>query len=404
MNISIDRDFPILTRSVYGKRLVYLDSAASTQKPKQVLDRMTQFYTQDYANIHRGVHFLSQRATEHFESARRSVARFINAPSEQEIIFVRGATEGINLIAHSFARAFLKAGDEVILTAMEHHSNIVPWQMMREEFGIVLKVLPVSARGELCLDELPKLFSERTKLLSVTHVSNALGTVNPIARIIASAHEHSVPVLVDGCQAVAHQMVDVQALDADFYVFSAHKMYGPTGIGVVYGRKRLLNLMPPYQGGGDMIVSVSFDKTEYADLPHRFEAGTPAIVEAIGLDAAIGYIRQIGFDAIAAHEDEILAYALQSLSALHYVRLIGTPTTRRGVISFVLDGIHPHDAGTILDRSGIAVRVGHHCAQPLMEQFDVPATIRASFGLYNTTKDVDALIVGLQHVYDLLGR
>ena len=396
-------DFPVLARTVYGKKLVFLDSAASPQKPRAVIDAERHFYEEEYANVHRGVYWLSQRATDAFEGARETVRRFLNARSTREIVFTRGGTEGINLVAQSFGRAFLKPGDEVLITHLEHHANIVPWQLLAEDRGIVLRVAPIDDRGELIWDEFVKMIGPRTRLISVAHVSNALGTILPVAEIVRLARERGIATLIDGCQAVAHKAVDVQALGCDFYVFSGHKLYGPTGIGVLYGRAERLEAMPPWQGGGDMIRSVTFEKTEYADLPWKFEAGTPHIAGAIGLGAAIDYVTAQGLPAIGAHEDSLLAYATERLSSLNSVRIIGTAPARASVISFTLEGVHPHDVGTILDREGIAVRVGHHCAQPVMDRFGVPATARASFGLYNTHEDVDALVAGLGKVVEIFG-
>ncbi len=397
----VRRDFPILEQQVYGHRLVYLDNAATSQKPLAVIDVISRYYERGNANIHRGVHYLSEHATEEHEAARRTVRSFLNAADKREIIFVRSATEGINLVAQTYGRTHVGAGDEVLLTAMEHHSNIVPWQMLCEEKGAHLRVVPINDRGELLMEELPKLLSERTKLLAVTHISNALGTINPLRKIIEIAHQHNVPVVVDGAQAVSHIKVDVQELDADFYVFSGHKVYAPTGIGVLYGKRALLEEMPPYQGGGDMIRSVTFEKTLYNDLPYKFEAGTPNIGGAIGLGAAIDYINHLGMENIAAHEHDLLGYATESLSAIPGVRIIGTAAQKAAVISFIIEGIHPHDIGTILDREGIAVRTGHHCAQPVMQRFRIPATARASFALYNTRAEVDALVKGIEKVMEV---
>jgi cysteine desulfurase/selenocysteine lyase len=397
----VRRDFPILEQQVYGHRLVYLDNAATSQKPLAVIDVISRYYERGNANIHRGVHYLSEHATEEHEAARRTVRSFLNAADKREIIFVRSATEGINLVAQTYGRTHVGAGDEVLLTAMEHHSNIVPWQMLCEEKEAHLRVVPINDRGELLMEELPKLLSERTKLLAVTHISNALGTINPLRKIIEIAHQHNVPVVVDGAQAVPHRKVDVQELDADFYVFSGHKVYAPTGIGVLYGKRALLEEMPPYQGGGDMIRSVTFEKTLYNDLPYKFEAGTPNIGGAIGLGAAIDYINHLGIENIAAHEHDLLTHATESLSAIPGVRIIGTAAQKAAVISFIIEGIHPHDIGTILDREGIAVRTGHHCAQPVMQRFRIPATARASFALYNTRAEVDALVKGIEKVKEV---
>lgn len=399
----VRRDFPILGRRVNGKKLVYLDNAATSQKPNSVIRAISRYYKQENANIHRGVHYLSGLATEEHEQARQSVREFLNAADQREIIFVRGTTEAINLVAQSYGRANVGAGDEVLITAMEHHSNIVPWQMLCEEKGAHLKVAPINDRGELILDEFQKLLGPRTKIVAVTHVSNALGTVNPVKRVIEMAHALNIPVLIDGAQAVPHLSVDVQALDCDFYAFSGHKLYGPTGIGVLYGKAALLEAMPPYQGGGEMIRSVTFAKTTYNDLPFKFEAGTPDIAGAIGLHAAIQYVNGLGLNRVAAHEHELLAYATEALSAMDGVRLIGTAAEKAGVLSFVLDDIHPHDIGTILDQEGIAIRTGHHCAQPVMERFGIPATARASFAVYNTKEEVDALAAGIRRVQEVFG-
>ncbi|MGQ0663131.1 MAG: SufS family cysteine desulfurase [Pseudomonadota bacterium] len=394
----VREDFPILAQKIYGRPLVFLDSAASAQKPRAVVDAVRRCYETEYANIHRGVYYLSQQATERFEAARETVRRYLNAREPREIVFVRGATEAINLVAHSYGRRFLGEGDEVVLSAMEHHSNIVPWQMLREEKGIVLRVAPIDDAGEFLLEDYERLLNARTKLVAVTHVSNALGTITPVGDIVRLAHAHGAAVLIDGCQAVPHLAVDVQALDCEFYVFSGHKLYGPSGTGALYGKARLLEAMPPYQGGGDMISSVTFEKTEYNVIPHKFEAGTPNIEGPIGLGAAIDYVSRLGLDRISAHEQELLAYATARLRQINDLRLIGTAKEKCGVVSFALGQIHPHDVGTILDRRGIAVRTGHHCAQPVMDRFGVPATVRASFGLYNTTQDVDALLDGLGEV------
>ena len=388
-------DFPILGTNARGKPLVFLDSAASAQKPRAVLDAMQRFYETSYANVHRGVYELSERATQAFEGVRSQVARFIGAAEAREIVFVRGTTEAINLVAHGLARTTLGPGDEVLITAMEHHSNIVPWQMACAERGARLRVVGIDDRGDLVLPELDKLLGPRTKLLALTHVSNALGTVNPVREIVKLAHERGVPVLLDGAQAVPHQRVDLQELGCDFYAFSSHKLFGPTGVGVLYGRADRLEALPPYQGGGDMILSVRFEASTYQGIPYKFEAGTPDIAGVIGLGAAIDYVSRLGLDAIAAHEHELLGYANESLSRVPGLRLIGTAREKVAVISFVLEGIHAHDVGTILDQHGVAVRTGHHCAQPVMERYGIPATVRASFALYNTRADVDALVRGL---------
>jgi cysteine desulfurase/selenocysteine lyase len=397
----VRKDFPILERTVHGRPLAFLDSAASAQKPRVVLEAMNDFYTRSYANIHRGVYELSLRATEAFEAARETCRAFLNADAAREIVFVRGATEGINLVARSFGRSRVSAGDEVLITHMEHHSNIVPWQMLCAETGASLRVAPIDDRGALVVPEFERLLSSRTKLAAVAHVSNALGTVNPVRELVAACHARGVPVLVDGAQAVPHQRVDVRELGCDFYVFSGHKVFGPTGIGVLWGRAEHLEAMPPWQGGGDMILSVRFEETLYADIPHKFEAGTPDIAGAIGLAAALDYVTGLGLDAIAAHEAELLAYATAALERLPGLRLIGTAPHKASVLSFVLDGIHPHDVGTVLDQRGVAVRTGHHCAQPVMERFGVPATTRASLALYNDRADVDALVAGLAHVREV---
>lgn len=396
-------DFPVLQQQVHGKPLVYLDNAATTQKPRQVIECIERYYRWDNANIHRGVHQLSERATRAYEEARNKVQRFINAAHREEIVFARGTTEAINLVAQSFGRSRLQAGDEILLSHMEHHSNIVPWQLLCEQTGAVLKVVPINDAGELLLDEYEKRLSSRTRLVAMTHASNALGTVNPVQEIVKLAHARGVPVLLDGAQAVPHMPVDVQELDCDFFAFSGHKMIGPTGIGVLYGKRKWLEAMPPYQGGGDMILSVSFDKTLYNDLPYKFEAGTPHISGAIGLGAAVDYLEALGMEHVAAYEQELSAYAVEILAQIPGLRLIGTAQEKVGVLSFALEGVHPHDIGTILDHEGIAIRTGHHCAQPVMERFGVPATARASFALYNTKAEVDALAAGIKRVGELLG-
>jgi cysteine desulfurase/selenocysteine lyase len=400
----VRRDFPILSQMVYGKPLVYFDSAASAQKPVAVIDSIRRTYETEYANVHRGVHYMSQRATDAMEASREKIRAFLNAAEVREIIFVRGATEGINLVAASWGRRNLKAGDEIILSQMEHHSNIVPWQLIAEQTGAAIKVVAVTDAGELDMESYASLLGARTRMVALTHVSNALGTVTPIAEIIRMAHEHGALALVDGCQAAPHMPVDVRALDADFYVFSGHKLYGPSGIGVLYGKAALLEAMPPYQGGGEMIDTVTFEKTTYADLPFKFEAGTPNIADAIALGAAVDYLNGLGFDSIAVHEDDLLAYATQELSRINSLRIIGTAAEKAAIVSFVLDDVHPHDVGTILDREGIAVRTGHHCAQPIMERYDVAATVRASFGLYNTRAEIDALVRALGRVQEIFGR
>jgi len=387
----IRRDFPILRQQSHGHPLVFLDSAASAQKPQQVIDAMSEFYSRDYANIHRGVYELSQRATQAFEAAREKVRAFLNAGAAREIVFVRGTTEAINLVAMTHGREHVRAGDEILITAMEHHSNIVPWQLLCEDRGANLVVAPIDDDGALMLGEFEKLLSPRTRMVAVTHVSNALGSVNPVREITRLARERGVPVLIDGAQAVPHGRIDVRELDCDFYAFSSHKLFGPTGIGVLYGRSELLESMPPYQGGGEMILTVSFEKSTWAEIPHKFEAGTPDIAAAVGLGAALDYLGEIGFDRIAAHERDLLEYGTALLEAIPGLRLIGTAADKAAVLSFVLDGVHPHDVGTILDQEGIAVRTGHHCAQPVMERFEVPATTRASVALYNTRAELDAL-------------
>ncbi len=394
-------DFPILATEVHGKPLVYLDNAATSQKPRAVIDAIMRYYQGTNANVHRGVHHLSEVATEDYEGARRTVQQFINAPHIHEIIFVRGTTEGINLVAQTFGRTRIGAGDEVLITGLEHHSNIVPWQILCQEKGAKLRVAPINDDGELLLDEFAKLLGPKTKLAAVTHVSNALGTINPLKRMIELAHSHGVPVLVDGAQAVPHMKVDVQALDCDFYTFSGHKVYGPTGIGVLYGKTALLESMPPYQGGGDMISSVTFDKTTYNKLPYKFEAGTPDIAGVIGLGAALKYVNSLGIENIGAHEHDLLEYATQKLLAIPGVRIIGTAKEKAAVISFVIEGAHPHDIGTILDQEGIAIRTGHHCSQPIMDRFGIPATARASFAMYNTRAEIDALVRGIAKVREV---
>ncbi len=402
-------DFPVLARTVHdrkgrpGKPLVYLDSAASAQKPRQVIEAMTRFLEEDYSNIHRGVHFLSQTATDQFEAVRVKVARFLNAPSERCIVFTRSATEAINLVAASYGRAFLSEGDEVILSIMEHHANIVPWQLLQAEKGIRIKVVPADERGVLDLDAFAGLLSDRTRLVALTHCSNVLGTVNPAKAIAAMAHARGVPVLFDGSQAVVHGPVDVQDIDADFYVFTGHKLYGPTGIGVLYGRYDLLKRMPPYQGGGDMIEAVSFSGTSFKPPPSRFEAGTPPITEVIGLGAAIDYVEALGREAIAAHEHELLAYATRRLETIEGLRILGTAPGKGPIVSFTLEGVHPHDLGTIVDQYGVAVRVGRHCAEPLSERYGVGATARASFALYNTRDEADALVSSVIAVKEFFG-
>ena len=391
-------DFPILSREVYGKPLVYLDNGATTQKPRTVVDAITQEYYSVNANVHRGVHYLSQEATKLHEASRERVRQFIGAASTQEVIFTRGTTEAINLLAASFGEAFLREGDEVIVSAMEHHSNIVPWQLLEQRKGIRLRVIPITDRGEICMDEYVKLFNERTRLVSVMHVSNVLGTVNPIREMIRIAHAHDVPFAVDGAQSVPHIAVNVQDLDADFYAFSAHKVYGPTGIGVLYGKQQWLDRMPPYQGGGEMIQTVSFERTTFNELPYKFEAGTPDYIGTTALMHALDYVSALGMDNIAAHEKALTDYALEQLRLIPGMRIIGEAEERGAVISFNVGDIHPSDLGTLLDRLGIAVRTGHHCAQPLMQRMGIPGTVRASFALYNTKEEVDALVAAVDRV------
>jgi cysteine desulfurase/selenocysteine lyase len=398
---AIRDDFPILRESARGKPLVYLDNAATTQKPQVVLDRLTRYYLHENANVHRGVHYLSERATDAYEDARRAVCRFLHAADSKEIVFVRGTTEAINLVAQSYGQTRVGPGDEVLITAMEHHSNIVPWQMLCEQKRARLRVVPMTDEGELRLDEYERLLSERTKIVAVVHVSNALGTINPVQHIARLAHERGVPVLVDGAQAVAHMPVDVQALGCDFYAFSGHKVFGPTGIGVLYARAALLDAMPPYQGGGDMISSVTFERTLYNVVPYKFEAGTPNIAGALGLAAALEYAEAAGLERIAAYERDLLAYGTDALSQIQGLRLTGTAADKAGILAFVLEGIHPHDIGTILDREGVAVRAGHHCCQPLMERLGVSATARASLALYNTREEIDRLAAAIEKVREV---
>jgi cysteine desulfurase/selenocysteine lyase len=399
----IRRDFPILHQQVHGKPLVYLDNAATTQKPLAVIEAISNYYRHDNSNIHRGVHTLSERATEAYEKVRAAAQKFLNAARSKEIIFVRGTTEAINLVAQTYGRKNVGSGDEVLITAMEHHSNIVPWQLLCEEKGAKLRVAPINDSGELLLDEFEKLLSPKTKIVAIGHLSNALGTINPVREIVRMAHARNIPVLVDGAQAAPRMQVDVQELDCDFYALSGHKLYGPTGIGVLYGKAELLEAMPPFQGGGDMIASVTFEKTVYNRLPYKFEAGTPNIADTIGLGAAIEYLNALGLEQIEQHETDLLNYATQVVGAIRGVRLVGTAKEKAGVLSFVMDEIHPHDIGTILDREGIAVRTGHHCAQPVMQRFNIPATARASFGLYNTHEEIDALVAGIHKVQEVMG-
>lgn len=394
----IRADFPILKQQVHGKPLVYFDNAASSQMPQPVIDRLVRYQTTQHANINRAVHYLSELATNEYEEARRKLQRFINAREEREVIFTSGTTDAINLVMHGYGRKFIQAGDEIILTTLEHHANIVPWQMLAEEKGAKIRVVPINDSGELLLEEYQKLFNERTRFVGVMHVSNALGTINPIKQMIAFAHARGVPVLVDGAQAVPHMKVDVQDLDCDFYAFSGHKMCGPTGIGVLYGKAEQLERMQPYKGGGDMILSVTFAKTTYNTIPHKFEAGTPPIAAAIGLGAAVDYLSAIGMERIAAHEHALLDYATAQIKQLPSVRIIGNARNKAAVISFAIDGVHPHDIGTLLNQEGIAVRTGHHCAQPVMQRYNVAATSRASFAFYNTMAEVDALITGIRTV------
>lgn len=400
---TVRADFPILHREIHGKPLAYLDNAASSQKPRQVMEAMNEAYETYYSNVHRGVHSLSQRSTEAFEAGREKAASYLNAGSSDEIVFTRGGTEGINLVAASFGRKFLKAGDEIVLTVMEHHSNIIPWQLLCEEVGAAIKVAPIDDDGNFLMEDYAALLSPRTKVVAFPHISNALGTILPAAEMIRMAHDVGAVALVDGCQSAPHMTIDVQALDADFYVFSGHKVYGPSGIGVLYGKAALLSAMPPYQGGGEMISTVSFEGSTYKDAPHRFEAGTPAIAEAIGLGAALDYVTSVGLDNIAAHEAGLTHYAMERLSRIEGLRLIGTARDKTGILSFTMDCAHAHDIGTIVDRAGVAVRAGHHCAQPLMDRFDVAATARASFGLYNTRAEVDALADSLAWVREIFG-
>lgn len=391
-------DFPILSRTVYGKPLVYLDNGATTQKPRAVVDAITEEYYSVNANVHRGVHFLSQRATELHEASRETVRRFINARSTNEIVFTRGTTESINLLAYSYGEACMKAGDEVLLSTMEHHSNIVPWQLLQARKGIVLKVIPMNDRGELLLDAYEKLFTERTRLVCVAHVSNVLGTVNPVKDMARTAHSHGVPILIDGAQSIPHMPVDVQELDADFYVFSGHKVYGPTGVGVLYGKEDWLDRLPPYQGGGEMIQHVSFERTTFNELPFKFEAGTPDYIGTTGLARALDYVTALGMDRIAAYEHDLTEYATRQLKQVPGMRIFGEAPEKGSVISFLVGNIHHFDMGTLLDRLGIAVRTGHHCAQPLMQRLGIEGTVRASFGLYNTREEVDALVAGVERV------
>jgi len=399
----IRKDFPILKQKVHGKPLVYFDNGATSQKPQQVIDALSRYYSAENSNIHRGVHDLSERATAAYETAREKIRAFINAPTDKEIIFVRGTTEAINLVAQSYGRSFLKTGDEIIVSAMEHHSNIVPWQILCEQVGAYLRVIPINHDGEILMDEYRRLLNERTKLVSVTHVSNALGTVVPVKEIVALAHQRGVPVLLDGAQAVPHLKVDVQDLGCDFYAFSGHKVFGPTGVGVLYGRAEMLEKMPPYQSGGDMISLVTFEKTHYNVLPYKFEAGTPNIAGGIGLGAALDYLDGLDWQQVEAHERQLLSYATDRLSKIDAVRIIGTAEEKAGVVSFVIDHVHAHDVGTILDQEGVAIRAGHHCAMPVMQRFGVPATARASFAFYNTTAEIDVMVQAIHRVLKVFG-
>lgn len=398
----IRKDFPILDTKVYGKKLVYFDNAATTQKPKQVLAVLEDYYTGYNSNVHRGVHLLSQQATAAYENARKKVAAFINAAHSYEVIFTKGTTDGINLIASSFGRKFLNAGDSIVISAMEHHSNIVPWQMICEERGAILKVIPMDKNGVLQMELLPSLLDERVKLVSLNYVSNSLGTINPVREVIRQAHTLDIPVMIDAAQAIQHLPVDVQELDVDFMVFSGHKLYGPTGIGVLYGKEKWLNLLPPYQGGGDMIKTVTFEKTIYNELPYKFEAGTPDMSGAIGLGAAIDYVSEIGLDVIATIEDELLTYGLAQLAEIEGIQFIGMAENRASVISFLLEGIHPYDLGELLDKQGIAIRTGHHCTEPIMDFFGIPGTCRASFSFYNTKAEIDLLVAGIKRAAAIL--
>ena len=394
-------DFPILRQTVNGNPLVYLDNGATSQKPQSIIDAIVNYYTTTNSNVHRGVHTLSQQATDGYEGARAKIQKFINAGDEKEVIYTRNTTEGINLVAHSYGRKNIGPGDDIIVSNMEHHSNIVPWQMLCEENGANLLVVPIDDTGELIMDEYQKMLSPKTKLVSITHVSNALGTILPAKQIVKMAHDVGSPVLLDGAQAVPHMPVDMQDIDCDFYVFSGHKLFGPTGIGVLYGKSEYLEAMPPFLGGGEMIKSVTFEKTIYNDLPYKFEGGTPDISGAIGLGAAIDYVTNLGFDQIMAHEDELLRYGTEALSAIDGVRIVGTAVDKAGILSFVMDKAHPHDIGTILDEQGIAIRTGHHCAQPVMQRFQIPATARASFAFYNNKEDIDALVKGIDRVIEV---
>ncbi|MDX2029874.1 MAG: cysteine desulfurase [Blastocatellia bacterium] len=397
----IRQDFPILRREVNGRPLVYLDSAATSQKPQVVIDRISRYYAEENANVHRGVHYLSQLATREIEDARVTVQRFLNAAESHEVIFTRGTTEGINLVAQSYGRKFVHEGDEIIISTLEHHSNIVPWQMLCEQAGARLRVIPINDQGELLIDEFAKMLNPRVRIVAVNHISNALGTINPVKRIIELAHSLDIPVLIDGAQAAPHLKIDVRELDCDFYAFSGHKVCGPTGIGALYGKSHWLEAMPPVMGGGDMIASVTFEKTTYNTLPYKFEAGTPNIADAIALGTALDYLNEIGLDRIAAYEHELLQYATETIGAIPGVTIIGTAREKASVLSFTLDGVHPHDIGTVLDQLGIAIRAGHHCAQPVMKRFNLPATARASFAFYNTKEEIDALAAALHQVNEV---
>ncbi|MEC7515182.1 MAG: cysteine desulfurase [Pseudomonadota bacterium] len=401
---AIRADFPILAQDIRGQSLVYLDSAASAQKPRQVIDCVSGVYETGYANVHRGLHYLSEKATADYEGAREKIRAFMNAESSAEIIYTRGASEAINLVAASWGGANIGPGDEIVISEAEHHSNIVPWQILRDQKGAVLKVLPVDDEGAVHLDQFRGLLSERTKIVAVTHVSNVLGTVYPIKEMARLAHQVGAVILIDGCQGITHMPVDVRDLDCDFYAFSGHKLYGPSGIGVLYGKAALLEAMPPYQSGGDMIERVTFEKSTWAELPHKFEAGTPAIAQAIGLGAAVDYVSQVGMAAIAAHEQELLTYTTQRLASVPGLRLIGTAPGKVSVVSFVMDCAHPHDISTIIDQTGVAIRAGHHCAQPLIDRFDIPSAARASFGMYNTVEEADRLVAGLEKVKEIFAR
>jgi len=400
--LEIRKDFPILEQEVYGKPLVYFDNAASSQKPIQVIDAISNYYLTTHSNIHRGVHFLSQKATQAYEDGREKMRAFINAEKTHEIIFTKGTTDAINLVAHSFGRSHLNAGDEVVISTMEHHSNIVPWQMICEEKGAKLRVIPINDAGELLMEEYKKLLNAKTKLVAVNHVSNALGTINPVKEIIALAHSHDIPVLIDGAQAAPHMQLDMQELDCDFYALSSHKMYGPTGVGILYGKEKWLEAIPPYQGGGEMIKTVTFEKTTYNELPHKFEAGTPNIAGGIGLGAAIDYLNNIGLENIAAHEHELLTYATEKLLAIEGIRIIGTAQEKASVVSFLQGDTHPYDTGTLLDKMGFALRTGHHCTEPLMNRFGISGTLRASFAVYNTKGEIDSMIKAVERAKAML--